>query len=292
MEGIHIDRLKEPLFWEKAWSVDREKSLFRRGKKTLKDKVNYWNKRANNFQKHVMGKRGNRRVNRVLDWLERQGLELTGKKVLDIGAGPGAFALAMAQRCQKVVALEPAEGMARFIQSEIVAGGFNNVEVIQNTWEDVDLEKEGFSGNFDLVFASMSPGINNLETIQKALDCTKEYFYYSSFAGLRESNILMKLWLLLYGETLPAWPDQVLFVLNILYTLGLQVNVEVWEECRREELSMTEAVDSITDQLHSYNKEFPNSEVKLREFVQTNMENGVLLQQNRTRLGQILAKKV
>ncbi len=79
--------LKDPVFWEKAWCKDRESSLFRRGRKTLKDTVNFWNRRADNYQKNVMGKKGDKRVNRVLNWPEKQGMELAGKRILDIGAG-------------------------------------------------------------------------------------------------------------------------------------------------------------------------------------------------------------
>ena len=83
-----------------------------------------------------------------------------------------------------------------------------------------------------------------------------------------------------------------LFVFNILYTLGLQVNLEVWEESSREELTMAEAAALIADQLRRYNKEPPRSGEKLQEFIQANAKNGILLQQSRTRLGQILAKKI
>lgn len=288
---MQFNQLKDPLFWEKAWYKDRENSLFRRGKKTLQDTVDFWNKRADNFQKNVMGKKGDKRVKRVLDWLEKQGVELAVKEVLDIGAGPGAFTLALAERCRAVVALEPAEAMVEFLKSEVASRGCNNVQVIQNTWEEVDLKEEGLLGRFDLVFASMSPGINNLDTINKALDCSKEYFYYSSFAGMRESDLLDKLWPILYGDNLPAWPDQVIFVLNLLYTLGLQVNFEVWEERSRVELTMPEAVDNFRDELRVYGKVPPYPEEKLHDFVLANMRDGVLHQQNRTRLGQILARK-
>ncbi len=289
---IPVNRLKDPLFWEKAWSMDRKNSLFRRGRKTLQDTVNFWNKRADNFQKNVIGKKGDRRVKRVLNWLERQGVELDGKVVLDIGAGPGAFSLTLAEHCRTLVALEPAEAMVKFLKSEVDQRGCNNVQVLQNTWEEVDLKEEGLLGRFDLVFASMSPGINNLDTIKKALDCTKEYFYYGSFAGLRESDLLKKLWPILYDDNLPDWPDQVIFVLNLLYTMGLQVNLEVWEEHSCVELSMLEAMDNLLNDLRIYGKEPPYPEEKLQEFVQANMRDGILLQQNKTRLGQILARKI
>lgn len=291
MGDIQLNRLKDPLFWERAWIKDREHSPFRRGEKTLQDTVDMWNKRADNFQKSVIGKSGDRRVKRVLDWLEKQGVELAGKEVLDIGTGPGAFTFAFAERCRTVVALEPAKEMVKYLQSEVSRRGYNNVQVVQNTWEEVDLKEEGFLDRFDLVFASMSPGINNYDTITKALDCTTEYFYHSSFAGLRESNFLKKLWPILYDDNPPDWSDQAIFVFNLLYTMGLQINFEVWEDYRTIELTMSEATVSIKDMLRTYGKEPPYPEEKIREFVQANMSNEVMVRQNRNRLGQILARK-
>ncbi len=284
-----LKQIKDPVFWEKAWRKDRENSLFRRGRKTLKDTVNFWNRRADNFQKNVMGEKGDKRVNRVLRWLEKQGVELTGKRVLDIGAGPGAFTLAMAQRCREVVALEPAEVMVEYLNAEIKSSALQNVRVIQETWEEVDLEREGLKGAFDLVFASMSPGINNLETIEKAFACSKGYFYYSSFAGRRESELMPKLWRLLYGEELPPWPDQSIFVLNLLYALGHQLTFEVWEERSSLELSPQRATAIILEELHIYGKEPPYPEDKLADFINTHTREG-WRQESVTRLGQILAK--
>lgn len=291
MEDMQTNRLKDPLFWEKAWSTDREQSYSRRGKKTLQEKIDYWNKHAHNYQKNVMGKEGDKRVQRVLGWLEMQGVELAGKEVLDIGAGPGAFSLALSEHCRAVVAIEPAEAMVKYLKSEVASRGCNNVRVIQNTWEEVNLKEEGLADRFDLVFASMSPGINNLDTINRALDCTKGYFYYSSYAGLYESDLLIKLWPILYSDNIPAGPDQVIYVLNLLYTLGLKVDLEIWEEHSRTKLTVPEAIDTILDELRSYGKEPPYPKEKLEEFLQANMIDKGLLQQTRVRLGQILARK-
>ncbi len=291
MGDTRFNQIKDPLFWEKAWHEDRESSLFRQGRKTLQDTIDFWNKRAGSFQKNVMGQKGDKRVKRVLHWLEMQGVDLAGKRVLDIGAGPGAFSLALAQHCREVVALEPAEAMVEFLQSEITRQGYNNVRVIQNTWEEVDIRQEGLLDQFDLVFASMSPGINSLDTINKALDCSKEYFYYSSFAGQRESDLLKSLWPALYGESLPPWPGQVIYVLNLLYTLKLELNFEVWEERSRAELTLPEAVDSLMDELRMYGKESSKEGEELRALLEPSIRDGVLIQEKTTRLGQILARK-
>jgi len=291
MKEIQINKLKEPSFWEEAWSLDREKSLFRRDRKTLQEQVEFWNKRAESFQKSVMSEQGEKRVKRVLDWLEKQGVDFSDIEVLDVGAGPGAFSLALADRCKAVVALEPSEAMVGFLHSEIAKRGCNNIQVIQKAWEEVDIIQEGLANRFELVFASMSPGINNLITINKALECSKEYFYYSSFAGLRESNTLKKLWPALYGGDIPAWPDQVIFAFNLLYTLGLEIKCAVWEDRKSTELSMTEAISSLQDELRKYGKELSDDENKLQELIKANMVDGVILEQTRIRLGQILARK-
>lgn len=162
---------------------------------------------------------------------------------------------------------------------------------IQNTWEEVDLKQEDLLGRFDLVFASMSPGINSHETIQKALDCSKEYFYCSSFAGRRESDMQKKLWQAIFGENLPPWPGQIIFVLNLLYTLDLQLFFEVWEERSRMELTVAEAVDNFLEEFRIYGKELSYPREKVEDFVNTNALDGLLRQENLTRLGQILVRK-
>ncbi len=63
-------QLESAAFWEEAWEKAKEESIFRRKRNSLKDTVDYWNRRAESFEKNVMGKTGRKRVLRVLNWLE------------------------------------------------------------------------------------------------------------------------------------------------------------------------------------------------------------------------------
>ncbi len=285
-----LTQLKSPVFWEEAWGKSKEESIFRRKRKSLKDTVDYWNRRAGSFEKNVMGEKGSKRVMRVLNWLESQGVFLDNIKVLDIGAGPGPFALAFAERANEVVALEPAEAMNNFLRKEMKTKQVENIRIIQETWEDVNIEEQRFTGGFDLVFASMSPGINSWETIQKALDCSNKYCYISSFAGKRQSDAIVNLWQTLFEEELPAWPGDIIFILNFLYAKGFQLSFEVWEERRKAENTPEEAVSGLLEELQHYGiEEFPPEE-KVKEFVEKNAVDGVFRQDFVTRLGQILIK--
>ncbi|PKM83939.1 MAG: class I SAM-dependent methyltransferase [Firmicutes bacterium HGW-Firmicutes-13] len=287
---IHL-RFKDPVFWEDAWEKAREESLFRRKRKSLKDAVNFWNQRAENFEKNVMGEKGKKRVERVINWLENQGVNLENIKVLDIGAGPGAFVLAFAGRIKEVVALEPAEAMVAFLKEQIELNNLNNIRVIQDTWEEVDVQENNLNKEFDLVFASMSPGINNWETINKALGCSKKYCFISNFAGKKHSDALSKLWKTLYGEEIPAWPGDIVYILNLLYARGFQMSFEVWDERRKLESSLDEAVSGLKEELHLYGVEdLLIDDEQIIKFVEERVINGIFSQEHTTRLGQILIK--
>lgn len=290
IQKLDLELLESPEFWEKAWAQAREESIFSKKNKTLHDTVDHWNRRAENFTENVMGEKGKERVNKIIRWLEAQGVELAGAKVLDIGAGPGPFALAFSEKAEKVVALEPAENMVDYLKEEIEERGIKNVEPLLDTWEEVDLESQGLKGEFDLVFASMSPGINNWETIHKALQCTKKYCYISQFAGRRQSNVMEELWQEVFGEEIPKWPAHVIYILNLLYSRGYQLDFRVWEERREEKISVEEAVSFFLNELQVFGVEEPYPEDRVRKFLEKRAQKGTFSHQMVSRLGKILIR--
>ncbi|MDO9573613.1 MAG: class I SAM-dependent methyltransferase [Candidatus Contubernalis sp.] len=293
MTGIQIqypELLKSSEFWEEAWVKAKENSIFNKKNKTIKDIVKHWNQRADDFTENVMSEKGKGRINKVIQWLEIQGVKLEGAKVLDIGAGPGPFSLAFAEKVEQVVALEPAENMAVFLKEKIQEGKITNIEVIQDTWEEIDLEANGLKGEFDLVFASMTPGINNWETIHKALQCSKKYCFISQFAGKRQSSIMGDLWQEVYGEEIPKWPAHVMFILNLLYSRGYQLEFSVWEEMREIETTVEEAVPFFINELQMFGKEEPYPEDSVKKFLEGRVQNGKLSHQMVSRLGMILIR--
>ncbi|NLJ56592.1 MAG: class I SAM-dependent methyltransferase [Firmicutes bacterium] len=283
-------QVEKPEFWEKAWEEAKKEAFSRRKRKSLQESIAHWNKKAARFSKNVGGERGKKRVERVFIWLQKQGVNFDGLSVLDIGAGPGAFALGFAERVREVVALEPAGAMVAYLEEQIARKKIDNVRIIQDTWEEVNLEKQNLKKQFDLVFASMSPGINNWETINKALQCTRKYCFISGFAGRRQNNALAELWQSLYGEKPPAWSISMLYYLNLLYTKGFAMNVEIWEENRQHESKPEEAVSILKEELKRYDlEEFPSDE-QIRFFVEDRMENGIFRHEYQSRMGQVLVK--
>jgi SAM-dependent methyltransferase len=284
-------QIETPEFWEEAWKQAREKLLSGRNRRTLQESVKYWNQRAGNFGKNVLGEGGKKRVKRVFDWLENQGVDFENMKVLDIGAGPGAFALAFAQKAKEVVALEPAEAMNAFLKKRAAQNGLKNIRIIQETWEEVDLEKHNLKQEFELVFASMSPGINNGETLDKALSCAKQYCFISGFAGKRKNDVLSALWQLMFGEDVPDQTGNIIYLLNLLYAKGYDLNFEVWEERITLESTLDEAVRGIQADLQKYGvEEHLRNDPRIHQFVEDKLAEGIFRQETISRQGQILVR--
>lgn len=173
------------LYWEERWHSALADSPMRRRRKNGGDALRRWNKMAGDFADRTGGKENIEKRQKTLLWLrECRGL-FPGAKVIDIGAGPGNWAISLAKAGVDVTALEPAEGMLQILCRRMDEEGVN-VSIRQATWQEIDLDTEGWRGAFDLVFASMTPGVDGPATLHKMMAAAKVgsgFYYLSAFAG-------------------------------------------------------------------------------------------------------------
>ena len=282
-------KLRDPAYWETIW--ENSKAI---GDQPVSDGlvhgVALWEKRADKFKSRVAGERGKKRTDEVLDWLENQGVTLAGLKILDIGAGPGAFSFAFAAKNAVVTALELTTAMSSFIKEQIQHDGKTSVTVVQESWEDVDIEEKGWTAAFDLVFISMCPGVNNASLFRKAMACAKKYVYFSGWAGRREGEAFGELWKELYGEEKPLGRSDIIYNLNWLYSQGYNLVFESKQVTQPEELSIADAVGEFITQLNFYGKDTTDLQQKVAAFVSARSENGILKTNAKSRRGKILVK--
>ncbi len=60
--------------------------------------------------------------------------------VIDVGAGAGRLAIPIAEHCNRVVAVEPSEAMQEQLRNQADAWGIDNIQVIESTWEEAEVE--------------------------------------------------------------------------------------------------------------------------------------------------------
>lgn len=282
-------KLREASYWAGIW--DKAKLYGKQpGSEGPAHSVDLWEKRADRFKSNVVGDKGKKRTGNVIKWIENQGISLEGMTILDIGAGPGAFSCAFAEKNAVVTALEPTNGMSSAIRERIETEKISDLEVVQMPWEAVDVEKMGWKKAFDMVFVSMCPGVHNAELFEKAMSCAKKYVYFSGWAGRRDSEAFGELWNELYGEEMPIWRSDIIYNLNWLYAQGYNLAFEVQQDVQPEESSVEDAVEELMSRLSFHGKDTTGLQEKVAAFVSERSDAGVFTTNAISRRGKILVK--
>nr|WP_321398253.1 class I SAM-dependent methyltransferase [uncultured Desulfobacter sp.] len=216
-------------------------------KKTDTTHYKKWDKRASMFDKRSATPDAIARKERILSHLRNAGALKSGSRVLDVGAGSGNWAVSMAQMGASVVALEPSSGMIEILRQKIDTLGLgpNQISIRQQTWQEVDLEKEGLAGQFDLVFSSMNPGVCDPATLEKVMQASRNFCYLSTFSGGSPGSRYADLFKQATGQTLEVSSWDFIYPFTYVYAQGYrpQIDFNVWD------LDRTETVDQAVENI-------------------------------------------
>ncbi|NEW09047.1 class I SAM-dependent methyltransferase [Paenibacillus sp. SYP-B3998] len=249
--------------------------------------ITMWDSRAQSFAGNALGNAGKRRTEHVIGWLDQLGVRFEDATVLDIGSGPGAFAVPFALRSAQVTAVEPSSSMIELLHQHAHSHGVT-IDAIEALLEDINVDHEGWNQAFDLVFASMIPAISSWQYLEKALKCARKYCFLSTFAGKREHNLIRELWPLLMGGEQPAMRLDIVYMLNLLYARQYQFDFRVFEEKREDTMEPEQALAYIMQLLPGFRIPIhTDTKQKVQSYIAETYPNVVPIR-TATRFGQIL----
>jgi SAM-dependent methyltransferase len=124
----------------------------------------------------------------TIDFLKESGFQPKGSTVLDIGCGPGVLSLPLARLGAEVTSLDISP---RTMDRLSETAGKENLLLKTKacSWWSADIDELGLRKEFDLVIASRTPAINDAETLEKMMACSRNLCYYSSFLNVGENRI-------------------------------------------------------------------------------------------------------
>ncbi len=271
-----------PLNNQKAWQ-DLWRHALKNDPEIKKgmDHVGNWDRRARKFDQRTATPGAASRKERVFSMLKEAGALQSGSTVLDIGAGPGNWAIPMAEMGMEVVALEPSGGMVEILREKMSARGIgpDRIRIDQRAWQDVDVKKEALAGQFDLVFASMSPGVRDPETLDKAMQASRKFCYLSTFSGGGWRGCYSDLWQRLTGQELESNSWDFIYPFTHVYALGYRPRIDfsVWSHDREE--TIDEAVENIIFFVQGATEVTPEIREKLEAHVTRQAVGGIFHQQ-------------
>jgi SAM-dependent methyltransferase len=142
--------------------------------------------------------------------------------VLDVGAGAGRYARAVAPHVRRVVAVEPSDALAGHLRADAEADGLTNVEVVEARWEDAAVAPA------DVVLCShvLYPFAEVEGFIDKLDAHARRACLIMATAAWGEPPLLLELWQRFHGEPRVGQPDA-RHIFDVLYELGIPPNVEV-----------------------------------------------------------------
>jgi len=246
----------EDINWNKMWIEARENGSLR---KRRGDMTEFWNKRSRQYSESL------KYNDRSIQMISRLDIDLECT-VLDIGAGPGTFAIPLAKRVKHVTAVEPSGGMIACLKKNAADEGLTNITCINRTWEDatpgVDLEE------YDVVIASYSLLMLDMKAaLSKMNEVARRSVYLFDFAGSCMQGY-SELWPKLYGDEYQAGPDYI-YIYNVLYGMGIHADVEITKIEHIERFtSMDEAVEQWVE---NFDATTPEAEEIIRSYLSENL---------------------
>lgn len=150
-------------------------------------------------------------------------LTTAASTVLDVGAGAGRYARALAPHVQEIVAVEPNGVLLEHLRADAAAAGLTNVHPVQSPWEDAAVAPA------DLVFcAHVLYPLADVEGFIRKLDAHARgaCLLLAMADSQREPPLLLELWQHFHGDQRIGQPDA-RHLYDVLYELGIAPNVEM-----------------------------------------------------------------
>jgi len=179
--------------------------------------ADFWERRAKNYHRSTKEKVESDPFLRKL----RQ-VVIPDSTVLDVGAGTGRFALALAPFAQHVTAVEPNAAMLQYLRHDAAEEGLTNISYVPTTWQDVPTDLYA-----DIVVCShvLYP-IRDIDTfVMKLRSATLETCYIYMRAAHFDAST-SSLWRHFHGDERHSAPGYI-HALDVLFEMGIYASVEI-----------------------------------------------------------------
>jgi SAM-dependent methyltransferase len=182
------------------------------------DSPQFWDARARRFAARFPGPARNdpflARVRRAVG---------RTRSVIDVGSGPGRFALALAPRAKEVVAVDPSKEMLAHLRRRCRGLGIDNIRLVHGKWQDVN------APTVDVGLCSyVLPIIDDAAGFLTKLDacCRERAFLY--LGAMSTDAVFDPFWRHFHGTPRRPGPTY-LDAVAVLEELGVEPQVEVVE---------------------------------------------------------------
>lgn len=213
--------------------------------------MNIWDEKAKNYARYE--ENPSQAMQEFFAFFKEIGLELEGKKILDLGGGTGVVSLHLAKLAKSVTVVDSSHEMLEILRADSLQHGIKNISCINTSFNEYEKKED-----YDLVFSSMCPILNEAKDYERFLNLAPRRIYIN-FAARRVSSFLDPIFAHFKSEPKDFGKDDLEVYLN---KLGLPYMKKVFDEVRVMKRSFDKALATAIWHLKINKAEFDEDELK------------------------------
>ncbi len=257
----------------RCWTDYWNSSTNQAGQVTDDWQATVWDRRSARYAKDAPEDAKKQRIARVLEFLEGAGFYPEGATVLDIGCGPGTLSPPLARAGADVTALDISAGMLDRLRETAEREGLH-INPIRCSWWSADIDELGFREGFDLVIASMTPGVRDVETFDRMMACSRKFCYCSGFVQWGMDRAHREIHTEILREEIGSHGPGMLYPFTYLYVRGYRPLVRFSHTIRDTEQDWAEAAERTIEFLGSRRDLSEEEKIKIRDYYREASQNG------------------
>lgn len=259
-------------YYEKLWGEVSKEDLERTKK--------LWDFRAEEFNRNYQSGFRKEKTLNPID-LFTGDLNKEESQVLDIGCGPGKYSIGFSKYVKHVIGIDISHKMIDLANDNKKAEKLTNADFMAIPWQEIDLDKMKWKNKFDLVFASMSPGISSMKDLKKMTDASVDMCFISSFVS-RSDDIKDQLVGLVGRENKKdSRSTKIYYGFNILWELGYYPELTYHDVEWKRDYDFEEYLQKTILELNLSDQE----EIGLiKEYLGKNMQDGKIHEHTRAKI--------
>lgn len=220
---------------KEVWDEEKKNSHLGDTYKDIDSWGVYWSYIAEKYPDGSIGCR-----KKIVDFLEAEGIVKEGKTVLDVGCGPGTYALSFLQRGMDFAeCVDSTEGMLKELWKRAEQLGLKEkIRTSLAAWD-------AFSGEdrYDLVFSSMSPAISEYSELMKMETYSRKHCCLVTYGANMPGTIRGKVWEIFLGKKAQSMIFDAIYPFNILYAMGRNPDMKTFCEYGEREVPVSKAIE-------------------------------------------------
>ena len=198
--------------------------------------------------------------------------------ILDLGCGAGRYSIAMADRASHIIGSDISGKMIEFANEKKKEFKKENIEFINENFEDINVKSRGYEKKFDLIIGHMTPAIREVADIKKMNEACKGYCAMATFMD-RKSDLNKELYEFLGIKDRKTATEHIPDFFSYLYENGHMPKVTYYHRDDSKEFQGKEdAFEHLKGQIWADPEDLPpDLDDKITEFLEKHYINGKLV---------------